>query len=450
MPVVLRSKIRIIPQSFRVIKNHSHAVLTAFLCLLLAFPLAAQTLTGEILNRSTQQPVPFANILQLDTPANGTNTDRAGIFNLSVSSLPARLQISYLGYQTDTVTVTDTRFLTLYLRRVAADLPEAVVIAAPRVRVIETGKYAPLDFAVTDRYVFVLSKNGTFGKHQIQIFDPQGTLLKAHILDIKRIGGIEKNCIGEVFLTVEEEKIKLDFTAAAGLTFTDKISAADYELLFGSCRTGSAGRLIYEFIDLNGLRKRYVQSDYHRSEMRLLREIVMRNRLANFERDRAVISQGKQTSNMGDISAGENEALRNMQEESDFLLTVLYNNDRKNAVFADSLGTVLFNHDEGQIEFLTPQGAPAGVVPAVYRDSGKRGDDTILRDPDSGTYYVLQSRRRGKAFCTFDPQAGSIISEFPADLFTVKKAAVLSDRIYVMAQRREARAAGWDFMIFER
>ena len=62
------------------------------------------TVSGTILD-AQGEPIIGASVLEKGVQGNGTITDIDGIFKLSVSSSKAQLEVSYIGYQSQTVAV---------------------------------------------------------------------------------------------------------------------------------------------------------------------------------------------------------------------------------------------------------------------------------------------------------------------------------------------------------
>lgn len=89
-----------------------HAFRYGFLILwLLAFFCApttqAQELTkvrGVVVDKLTREPIPFANLAFIGTTV-GTTTDADGLYQIHTQWASTQLQVSYLGYKTDTATV---------------------------------------------------------------------------------------------------------------------------------------------------------------------------------------------------------------------------------------------------------------------------------------------------------------------------------------------------------
>ncbi|MGF1671845.1 MAG: DUF5686 family protein [Balneolaceae bacterium] len=102
-----------------------------FILLLLLFPVtlsAQQTIRGIVLDAESNEPLPSANIL-IEDSYTGTITNREGEFILSIEKLPATLIFRYIGYQTETVRITefDSENLEVKLKPAVVEMDEIVV-----------------------------------------------------------------------------------------------------------------------------------------------------------------------------------------------------------------------------------------------------------------------------------------------------------------------------------
>jgi len=94
-----------------------------FLFLLLLFPaaiFAQATVSGSVIETSTKEPIPGANVIVKGTSA-GTITDFDGNFSLNVSSFPVTIVVSSIGYNTTEMIVTSEQ-------RVVVSLTEGVAL----------------------------------------------------------------------------------------------------------------------------------------------------------------------------------------------------------------------------------------------------------------------------------------------------------------------------------
>ena len=85
-----------------------------------------QTITGTVKD-DTGETIPGATILELNT-SNGVVTDIEGNFNLSVSGPDAVLQVSFLGFTTQEITVGARSILDIVLVQDLQELEEVVVL----------------------------------------------------------------------------------------------------------------------------------------------------------------------------------------------------------------------------------------------------------------------------------------------------------------------------------
>ena len=91
-----------------------------------------QSITGTVKD-DTGETIPGATILELNT-SNGVVTDIEGNFSLSVSGPDAVLQVSFLGYTTQEITVGARSILDIILVQDLQELEEVVVVGYGTVR----------------------------------------------------------------------------------------------------------------------------------------------------------------------------------------------------------------------------------------------------------------------------------------------------------------------------
>ncbi len=82
---------------------------------------------GEVLD-TEGEPLPGVHIVVQGT-TQGTMTDPDGKFTIPVAKSTAVLVVSYVGYETQTLTVSDQRFMKITLRESSTELEEVVVVA---------------------------------------------------------------------------------------------------------------------------------------------------------------------------------------------------------------------------------------------------------------------------------------------------------------------------------
>lgn len=88
--------------------------------------LAQETITGKTIEKSTGNIIPFVNVVEKGT-SNGTTSNMDGKFSLTVDELPTTLQFTYLGYEAQEISVTNTSPFTVSFIESAAALEEVVI-----------------------------------------------------------------------------------------------------------------------------------------------------------------------------------------------------------------------------------------------------------------------------------------------------------------------------------
>ena len=87
---------------------------------------AQQTITGTVTD-DTGETIPGATILELNT-SNGVVTDIDGNFSISVSGSDAVLRISFLGFETQEISVGARSVIDITLAQDLQELEEVVVV----------------------------------------------------------------------------------------------------------------------------------------------------------------------------------------------------------------------------------------------------------------------------------------------------------------------------------
>jgi len=92
---------------------------------MLPLGLMAQTIKGKVTDKSGNT-IPYMNVLVQGTSA-GTTTNDAGEFSLAVKSLPVTIVVSSMGFETKTVKVTTSDFITITVQEASEGLDEVVI-----------------------------------------------------------------------------------------------------------------------------------------------------------------------------------------------------------------------------------------------------------------------------------------------------------------------------------
>lgn len=88
---------------------------------------AKQTTVSGIVVDAAQEPIIGASVVVVNT-TNGCITDLDGKFSLEVSQLPVKVQITYIGYKPQVVTISDSKTAQIVLHEDTETLDEVVVV----------------------------------------------------------------------------------------------------------------------------------------------------------------------------------------------------------------------------------------------------------------------------------------------------------------------------------
>jgi len=104
------------------------------------------TITGSLMDMDLGGPLPGANVIEAGTN-NGVVTDFDGNFSITVANNQGTLELSYVGYQTKTVSYTlsgETLALgSISVNQAAASLDEVILIGSGVIQVAE-GRRTPV------------------------------------------------------------------------------------------------------------------------------------------------------------------------------------------------------------------------------------------------------------------------------------------------------------------
>ena len=141
--------------------RNCHTYITlSFLLLCISFnSLAQTTIRGNVIDNSTGEPMFSASVIVIET-GQGVTTDFDGLFRLEVARLPVVLQVSFIGYGAETVTVSSDRE-----KMVVKLSPDQILIEAAEVvgeRISEKQKQAPLTVETMDLISIKEAPSGNF------------------------------------------------------------------------------------------------------------------------------------------------------------------------------------------------------------------------------------------------------------------------------------------------
>ena len=141
-------------------RNYYTYIVLGFLFSCISFSSLAQTtIRGNVIDNSTGDPMFSASVVVVET-GQGVTTDFDGLFRLEVARLPVVLQVSFIGFGSESVTVSSDR------DKIVIKLsPDQILIEAAEVvgkRISEKQKQAPLTVETMDLIAIKEAPSGNF------------------------------------------------------------------------------------------------------------------------------------------------------------------------------------------------------------------------------------------------------------------------------------------------
>src|SRR4051812_29260622 len=103
-----------------------HNVLLILLLIVTSFAQAQVVLKGKVVNEKTREPLAFVSIAVKNTNG-GTTSDIDGKFEIILPSNSSTLLLSYVGFESRAISITNNSFLTITLKEKPTQLQEVVV-----------------------------------------------------------------------------------------------------------------------------------------------------------------------------------------------------------------------------------------------------------------------------------------------------------------------------------
>ena len=120
---------KIVMKIYNTIKKISIKIILILLFFGISGTLYAQsiTVTGIVKNAEFGDVIPGVTIVEEGTE-NGTITDFTGKFTITLTNIPANLVVSYIGYETSVIAVSDESNIEVLLKESTVDVDEVVVV----------------------------------------------------------------------------------------------------------------------------------------------------------------------------------------------------------------------------------------------------------------------------------------------------------------------------------
>ncbi len=347
----------------------------AFLWSVLAWAQDGYRITGQVLGEN-DRPLSEASVLNRAS-LEGTSTDSEGRFSLFIETLPAYLEVSFIGYDSHFRELTAENFedgvleLSIRLKPRSEQLRPVLVEGKRYENFFTHSGFEVLDFAFVDEHTLLLLKYGREYKLAL-INEAEDSLM--HLLLPRRASGFVKDCLQHVYLESGDSLYALRF-AQEKIELIGALALDFYVEQVKPCVASNAYNLYYKLYKGSNQWVRTYQSPISGGKSRLihatkpdLNDILYRQ-------------QYKRTALM----------LRYTDPKEGLEMISWYrhilNRPAYNPLFALHTGALLFDHLTDSL-FMFDKEGNIGKQYRIKHHLNKHFKNEILRDAATGKLYV--------------------------------------------------------------
>ncbi|MEI6854076.1 MAG: carboxypeptidase-like regulatory domain-containing protein, partial [Bacteroidota bacterium] len=199
-----------------------------FCCCILSFVATSQNIKirGNIYDSISQMPSSGVEIITLDNSTKAV-TDEYGFFSLSVKSLPAKLQVRHMGYQTEEILVSNGKSLKIFLLPKSFDLSAVEIKVNSPEQVMPDKHYHIVDYEFcADRMIVLAYENQSFLTPVLLLIDLNGDTLSR--VEVSRPVKLCKDYTGKIFLYTRTLAWAVNFDSNR-IILSNPVDITDYD-----------------------------------------------------------------------------------------------------------------------------------------------------------------------------------------------------------------------------
>ncbi len=362
---------------------------------------------SKTLNLTSKLPIEGANILIKNTNK-GAFTDLDGNFKIQIDLFPTTLIITHLGYKKKEIQITNDsqKNNPIYLEPLYNILENITIRHSyEEVSISNAKEYSILDFEVFDESILRLELHGA-RSYVLTLTDLDGNKKATTKLEkIKRIDRLFTSCNDNLYLVCSNYAFQI-FSSEVEIDLGPQIPIDTFNNFIETCKLRLGNKLYYQ-VDLhNGLQKNISSYDLLSQEHNLFIIISNQTQLHNYLDDLSLINQSQTITNISTNDIGENERIRNLQENGDFYLTVFYKPEFPIYLSNSNEQILLFNHIEGKLQKYNIDDDKLAEIEIEYMNDEK-WLKLIIIDQSSNAHYAICNHKKGLALKEIDLDSGS-------------------------------------------
>jgi len=365
-------------------------------------------LNGIVLNGEN----PISNVhIMVKQNGIGLTSDRFGMFELHIGKLPFDITISHIGYETQTLHMSDSLwtanggFYKIQLQKKIQTLSE-VEILENKLKIIDKSEHQwkIIDYHLVQDYIVVLKSS--YAKRKLKMMSMDGHRSFEMPLQMK-VDHFEIDGLGNSYLANNEE-IWQFFILPDSIYFYQKIDVKIFQAKIACCEGRVAEGLLYKSLDHHNQKICY--SIINPKSQQIIHEIYSKERYSFaqgcIDERTQLVRQYGYINDMGELSSGDMKVKRRLD-----LLKWTYDKIGRipyySPVFVLNDTIIIFDHEKSSICFYNGQGELINGLDITYHQH-KNWDNKIYLDDKKNEFYI-RFRQNGKtALYQLDMKTGVI------------------------------------------
>jgi len=351
--------------------------------------------TASVIDQTTGLAIAGANVSQLDNEQ-GTFTDNNGKFEIVLDILPTTIKISHIGYSEKELLIdkrSDEASI-IYLSPTSTILNSIEFSSASEKKSLsKRKKYSVLDYQFINNSIVRLELHG-FRDYRISKTNLSGEVSSTIKLDRKK--GVEnfyKSCNNNLYLVYSNNALLID-TDKNNIKFSNVVRKDTFLNLIKTCKLRIDENLYYQYESYNGLSKDISAYNVRTQESKHIKSIYDPNQVKSYVNDMHLISKGQLISNIRTNSVGENERIRNLQENSDFYLTVFYKPEFPIYICESNSKLTILNHIQGKVEIFEKDLETYSDIEIEYVDNKNWLKHIVVDEISKGVYTLFKDKNK--------------------------------------------------------
>jgi len=380
-----------------------------------------QMIHGIIYERDSEMPLAGAHIMLKGT-SYGTISGPDGAFRLSISSFPATLHVSHIGYD-ERFFVVESHFShdTLLLgMQFSAEMLNAITITDERVELIfRDESYSVLDFEFHENGLMLLIFRNRLKRSELVLLSNMNDTLALLGKLPGKAESLHRDCRDFIHFVSSDSAYQVQFSGDQLLLIhpvpievfmpvADAFAAYHHDYYYFAIKR--MHKQMVEFIRYDSVSEDYApfRTVYDSENLRIMKEnpehFGMLASLISDELEFNILQMGNETSAKDQKEVRDME--RSMSIESHYLRECVYYPVYA-PLFKSEEELILFNHPGSVIEFLTPYGKPIRSTNITHHHMDD-WESLILKDEIHNTYYAVYKKLNRVSLRSVDIHSGQL------------------------------------------